>query len=490
MSGSRKYFNSQQFIKNVEHTITGYRMLQSGDSVLVSVSGGPDSVVLLHCLLALAPDFSLKLGVAHLNHCLRGEESDRDAEFVADLAEKHGLLFYGKKEDVRKFHEKTKLSMEEAARKIRYEFLSGTAEKQGFDKIAMGHNSDDNAELILMYLIRGSGPLGISGIPPVRDNVFIRPLIKSQRSGIMKFLEAEGLHCVYDSSNSDTEFFRNRVRHELLPVLKSSYNPNIIETLNRLGSILRCEEDWIDDVIRPVFDKAVTAYFNKKLILSVSGLAGMHRSVKRRVLRKAIEKVKGDLRGVTFSHIESVSDLLKSVSVSGYLDLPDQVRVEKYENGLIISRKKHPLRMLGRSDKGLETIDFEYTFFKSGFKPQTIQIKETGYSITFSGIVRDNLPENFNTGQQVAYFDMSKLFFPMVIRNFRQGDRFTPLGMSGTQKLKKFFINNKIPRAQRIKCPILLDDKKIVWITGHRMDESVKIDANTRTILKAELFLA
>ncbi len=200
MSGShKKKFSPQQFMKNVDQTITRYGMLQKGDSVLVSVSGGPDSVVLLHALLSLAPGLSLSLGVAHLNHCLRGEESDNDAGFVANLAEKRGIPFYEKKEDAGKYKRDRKLSLEEAARKIRYEFLSHTAEKEGFNRIALGHHSDDNAELILMYLFRGSGTLGISGIPPVRDNTFIRPFLFSKRSEIIEYLDADGFKCVYDS---------------------------------------------------------------------------------------------------------------------------------------------------------------------------------------------------------------------------------------------------------------------------------------------------
>ncbi|MBW2620551.1 MAG: tRNA lysidine(34) synthetase TilS, partial [Deltaproteobacteria bacterium] len=246
-----------KLLRTVEQTITTYGMLKPGDSVLIGVSGGPDSVALFHVLLTLASRFSLRIGVAHLDHCLRQNDSDKDAEFVASLAARFDIPCYIHKANVRKYQLENKLSLEEAARRVRHTFLNRVAEKNSFNKIALGHHFDDNAELVLMNLFRGSGPLGISGIPPVRDGKIIRPLIRSNRSEIIAFLDKNGIKYISDSSNRDTRFLRNRIRHDLIPLLKTSYNPKITQNLNRLASIVRSEEEWIEDVIHPLFKKAV-----------------------------------------------------------------------------------------------------------------------------------------------------------------------------------------------------------------------------------------
>ncbi|MBU1163704.1 MAG: tRNA lysidine(34) synthetase TilS, partial [Proteobacteria bacterium] len=206
-----------KLIKTVGATIKAYRMIEPGDSVIVGVSGGPDSVALLHIILSLAQQFSLRVGVAHLNHSLRQKDSDDDAEFVESLARKFDLPCYIKKEDVSKYRHEKKLSLEEAARIVRYRFFESVAEKYMFNKIALGHNAEDNAELVIMRLLRGSGPLGISGIPPVRNGKIIRPLIKLTKSELLEFLAVNELKFVLDKSNNDQRYLRNRIRHHLIP---------------------------------------------------------------------------------------------------------------------------------------------------------------------------------------------------------------------------------------------------------------------------------
>ena len=477
----------------VEQTVKTYGMFQPGDSVLVGVSGGPDSVALLHILFTLAPRLSLRLGVAHLNHSLRQKDSDNDAEFVASLAGKLDLPCYITKEDVRKYQLENKLSLEEAARCIRYAFYNNVAVRNRFNKIALGHNEDDNAELVLMYLFRGSGLAGISGIPPVRDSQeacikIVRPLIRSTRCEIIDFLTSKGLKYVLDRSNKDTRYLRNRIRHHLIPSLKVSYNPRIVETLNRLASITRCEEEWIEDIISPLFEKSVLAVQNDKVALSVPMLDGIHVAAKRRVIRKALARVKGNLRRITFFHIDSAVRLLESGQAHGCLDLPDRIRVKRNGDILIFSKEKKALRELGGKSGETKTLDFEYKILRPGKNPGSIFVKEIGAHLKFCEINAEDMPDIYRTGHQVAFFDIINLKFPLVLRNFRPGDRFKPLGMSGTQKVKKYFINNKVPRSERSRFPILLSGEKIVWVVGLRIDDSVKVKPSTRNVLKAEFF--
>ena len=478
--------NLGKFLHTVEKTIVTYGMLKPKDSVVIGVSGGPDSVALLHALFLIAPRFSLKLGVAHLNHCLRQNDSDRDAQFVEVLAKKHDLPFHTQKKDVRKYRIENKLSLEEAARRVRYAFFNNVADKMQYNKIAVGHHSDDNAELILMNLFRGSGTQGLSGMPPVRDLRIIRPLIKLNRSEIIDFLNQNKLEYVSDASNSDTKYFRNRVRHDLIPLLKTAYNPKISETLNRLSQIIRSEEEWIDDVVHPFYEKTVMDVQENYIILSVSMLNQYHPALQRRIIRMTIEKIKGDLRRIRFVNISSAIGLLDKNSAYGKIDLPDRIRIQRDQDALYVFKEKRMLRDISEKVDHSDMFTFEYQIEKPG----SVCIREIGATIKFTEMRMEKVPDYRYAGQHTSFFDKDSLSFPMVIRNFRPGDAFKPLGAGGTQKLKKYFIDKKVPRDERLKCPILLSRGRIIWVVGHRIDESVKVMPSTRNLLKVELLLA
>jgi tRNA(Ile)-lysidine synthase len=478
--------NLAKLLETIEKTIVSYGMLKPKESVIIGVSGGPDSVALLHALFLIAPRFSLKLGVAHLNHCLRRNDSDKDAQFVEVLAKKYDLPCYIHKKDVRKYRMENKYSLEEAARSVRYTFLNNVANTMQYNKIAVGHHSDDNAELILMNLFRGSGTQGLSGIPPVRDHKIIRPLIKLNRSEIIDFLIQNKLEYVSDASNSDTKYFRNRVRNDLIPLLKTAYNPKISETLNRLSSIIRSEEEWIDDVVHPFFEKALLDVQENYIILSVTMLNQYHPALQRRIIRMTIEEIKGDLRRIRFVNISSAIGLLDKNSAYGKIDLPDRIGIQRDQDALYVFKEKRKLRDISKKFNHSETFTFEYQVEK----PDSVCIREIGATIKFTEMRIEKSPDYRYTGQHTSFFDKDTLSFPMIIRNFRPGDAFQPLGVGGTQKLKKFFIDKKVYRSDRIKCPILLSRGKIIWVVGHRIDESVKMTPSTRNVLKVELLLA
>jgi len=476
--------------RSVEAAITEFEMLQAKDSVLVGVSGGPDSVALVHILRELSLSLSLRLGIAHLNHGLRGQEADNDADFVSLLADKHDLPFHIKKEDIRSFSEEEKLSLEEAARHARYAFFDEIAQKHGYNKIALGHHADDNAESILMFIIKGTGPAGMAGIAPVREKRIIRPLIRLTRRQIMSYLEAKRLSHVTDSSNLNPDFMRNRIRHHLLPVLQSAYNPGIIQTLNRFGEIFRSEEEWLGNVLDPIFESVVTHAEKNSVRLSLKGLRGLHEAAQRRVLRKAIAAVKGDLRRISFAHVAAATRLLRGDCEGRSLDFPDRFRIQKTGDALVITQEKENLRKI--STKAFQKLPeaYRYHIEEPGEAPETLHIEFAGLRLQLTAIPAENLPELHKTGQRVALFDMNKLQFPLLLRNFRPGDRFTPLGMKGSQKVKKFFIDHKIPRDQRQRCLILLSGNRIAWVVGHRISEQFRIEPVTLRILKIELQLA
>jgi tRNA(Ile)-lysidine synthase len=337
-------------------------MFRHGDAVLAGVSGGADSVALLHVLIAVAPEFSLRIGIAHLNHCLRGEESDRDAEFVRSLAKQLNLPYYIKSADVQAYRRIRGLSAEEAGRELRYAFYERIAAEYGYDKIASAHHADDNAELVLMYLLRGAGPSGLSGIPPVRGNRIVRPLIEVRKSELRDFLTGKGLKWISDSSNEDKKFLRNRIRHDLLPLLISDYNPKIVESLNRTALILKSEDEWMDARILELSEACISDTAEEKILLTVPDTLCI--AVIRRLIRKAIARIKGNLRRISCSHLEAVSELLQK---GGSLDLPEGIRAERIGKRLVFSKIGH--RQLPDVKP-----DFEYILREPG----TVFIKETG----------------------------------------------------------------------------------------------------------------
>lgn len=475
--------------RSVEEAITEFDMLRVKDSVLVGVSGGPDSVALVHMLHDLSSALSLRLGVAHLNHALRGQDADNDADFVSSLAGKLDLPFYLKKEDIGAYAQKERLSLEEAARLVRYAFYDEIACKHHYNKIALGHHADDNAESILMFILKGTGPAGMAGIAPVREGRIIRPLIRLTRRQIMRYLDAKHLPHVTDSSNLDPNFMRNRIRNQLIPVLQSAYNPGIIQTLNRFGEIFRSEEEWLTNLLVPLYESVVTHTGKNSVRLSLKGLRGLHEAARRRVIRKAIAAAKGDLRRISFAHVASATRLLRADCKGRSLDFPDRIRLQKIGDELVIVQEIKDLRKISAKTSRMQPEALRYRIREPGDAPETVHIEKAGL-LRLTAMSAENLPELHKTGQRVAFFDMNKLQFPLLLRNFKPGDRFTPLGIKGSQKVKKFFIDHKIPRDQRQRCLILLSGDRIAWVVGHRIGEPFKIEPATRRVLKVELQLA
>jgi len=413
-------------------------------------------------------------------------ESDRDARFVSGFAEKYRVPFHLGKKNVRAYAKTHKLSIEEAGRKARYEYLTLVAEREGYDKIAFGHHADDNAESVLMYLIRGSGLKGLSGISPVRGEKYVRPLIRQTRSEILHYIKDHQIDYVTDTSNTDKQYLRNRIRHHLIPLLARTYNPNIIDNLNRLSDIVRSDDRWIRRQIQPMIEKSVLKAGKGRITLSIPLMAELHEAVQRRLLRCMIERVKGDLRRITYAHIAAIRNLAQTGPSDGRLDLPDRILITRNKEMLTLSKEKQPLRQLTPPPGSAVEKGYAYKIQAS----DTVYIRELGMCFKASTVPIEPLPDFETAGHTVAFIDMNILEFPLILRNFQPGDRFSPLGLGGSQKIKDFLINNKVPRKERARCPILTSGEKIIWVVGYRIDDSVKIKPSTRKVLKAELFLA
>lgn len=470
------------FLNTVARTVTTGQMIRRGESLLVGVSGGVDSVVLLAVMRELAEKLGIgRLGVAHLNHGLRGENADRDEAFVSALAKKWGPTFYMDCADVAGFAEQHRLSIEDAARRLRYEFLHDTADKEVYDKIATGHHADDNAEQVLMNLLRGSGPAGLAGIPPIREDIIIRPLIKVFRKEILAFAADRNLTFQEDETNTDIRFLRNQVRHQLLPLLAKEYNPEISRNLNQVAEIFSAEEVWHHELVDELFDQACLEMTGKLIVLSTFIIMTLPVAAQRRLIRKAIKSAKNDLRRITFEHIESIRNCLKDNDYFS-LNLPD---------GITIVRKQGELRFLSDSVKKTAALDrrndFCYTLLEQGPQNKTLEVEEINGRFDFIVLNKEDLPDITSSNENTAFFDADKLTYPLTVRNIFPGDRFSPLGLSGTQKVKDFFINTKVPRPQRARCPVLVSGDEIIWLVGYRTSEIGKITEETQNILKAEL---
>ncbi len=455
-------------------------MLRPGDAVLIGVSGGRDSTSLMVLLVALAPPLRLRLGVAHFHHGLRGAAADRDAVRVEQQALGMGLPFFYAKGDAATYRRIHRLSSEEAARDLRYAFLEATACRFGFQRIALGHHADDNAELVLMRLLRGSGPSGLAGIPPMRplgtpSRMVIRPLISSSRAAIDRFCRQHGLATGEDATNRTLHFTRNRIRHDLLPKLRREYNPNIAAGLNRLARLTRDEEAWLESLVDDHLRRVTLEEAANHHLLDGAALARSHPGLQRRLLRAALARIRGDLRRIGFELIEAVRALLKAECRSGAVDLPGGLRAIRLGNRLYI----------GPPPATIAPIDYAYTVTGTG----VVNIEEIGARLHLERLDRV-VGSARAAGQCIAYFDMDHIDFPITIRNFRPGDRFAPFGLQGTQKLKKYFIDHKIPRAQRHAYPLVVSRGEIIWIAGLRRSDRAPVGARSTAILKMELLVA
>ncbi len=457
-------------LEKVGLTIGKYGLLPYSSQVVVGVSGGPDSVALLHILYRLKSVLNLKLWVAHLNHKLRPGEAEREASWTKRFASKLGIAVISDSFDVPLLAKKKGLSIETAARQARYNFLEHVAVKVGASKIALGHTASDQVETVLMRFLRGSGLEGLSGIPPARGKI-IRPLIGVFREEVEQYCQDNFLDPCFDSSNRQRICLRNRVRLDLIPYLSGHFNPQLESSLFRLLQITRADNEYLQGEARRVWKSLIVDRNEGKIILNFKKLSSLHLALQRRVIRLTIETIKGDLRGISFRQIKSLLELNCSKGTR-IISLPGNLRVEGRYGQLVIKKKK----------KEEDEVSLSYGRLRV---PGETKLSELNLRFRSSLIKKTSswLSKNPN----FAFLDHNKISGSLFFRSRKIGDRFQPLGMVGTKKLKDFFIDLKIPRFKRDKIPLLVSKSEIVWVVGQRISERFKIDENTKKILKIEV---
>jgi len=456
----------KKFLDRFQETIKRYGMLENGDTVIVGVSGGPDSMALLFALHQIQDNYQLSLWACHYNHKLRGEESDQEAEFVKCQAERMGIPLLVENDDGSLL--KAKGNLEETARKKRYNFFHEKTLELNAHKIALGHTATDQAETFFLWLFRGMGTKGLGGIPPVRDTMIIRPLIETERKDIICFLNEKCIPWKEDSTNKSDNFLRNRVRRILIPNLLEEFDPHLVKKITKTTEIFRDDNSLLDDLTLANFNKISIINDKNKVLLDINKITLLPISLKRRVIRYALKTIRGSLRRVNFDHVERILKLMEGPLPHSQLSLPYGIEVYKEYESLEFSM-------------GLkQTTSF---YYETNEIPEEITIPEIERKITLSVLdwKKSNSPV---TEKNIALIDFEKIKFPLIVRNWRKGDRFQPLGLSGTKKIKDLFIDLKITRIERNRLPLVFFRDQIAWIAGLRVDEKVKITQSTKKVLK------
>jgi tRNA(Ile)-lysidine synthase len=465
-------------------------MLNPGEHVIAAVSGGPDSLALLQILILLSLEFDLSLTVAHMNHGMRGPESDAEEEFVRLFCKERRIPFRVRRVDIYALRNenRNRKSLEDLGREERYRFFTSLAIEIGASRIALGHHREDQAETVLMNLLRGSGMEGIKGMLPVRDGRFIRPLLEVSRKEILKFLGDRNIPFLEDSSNSKNIFLRNKIRHHLIPMLQEQYNPKIVDSLNRITQIVQREDKFLKTCVGNVLEdwKVLPATENGEICIEISKLLELPEALRFRMIKTLLDSYVASTQRITSSHINAIMDLITGTKPDVSIFLPGNIWVRREYDKLEIA-KNIRAKYHEASSKMKESADDKYCYLLE--IPCILEIKEINCVIktSFVEVTESIYDSDFSKERKYTYFDYDKVKIPLVIRNRREGDHFQPLGMNGTKKLKTYFIDEKVPRRRRNTVPLLVDSHSIIWIAGMRLSERVRIDRETSKIAKIEI---
>jgi tRNA(Ile)-lysidine synthase len=436
-------------------------MFRRGDRVGAAVSGGADSVCLLHVLRELAPRWELDLRVLHLNHHLRGEEANADARFVAELAARFGLAC-----DTGEVWLDETENLEQAAREARLAFYRRAIDSGLVHRVATGHTRNDQAETVLFRFLRGAGTAGLAGIRPVTDDGIVRPLLGVTRLQAEQFLRERGACWRDDSTNASLRFARNRIRHELLPALEREWNPAIVDTLANTAEWALAEEEYwkteIDCLQPEIHDGAV--------LLRADHLLELPQAVARRVIRRAIERVKGDLRGIDFRHVAAILDLTATREGHGRLQA----------TGVDVLRSFEWLRIAPLGANACVARNYRFPLAAPG------TTRAPNVAVTTELIEnprKTSLCDCVYNGE-VSDMDWHRLSGSLELRNWRPGDQYQPVGYSGEHKIKTLFQENRIPLWERRHWPVITDGAAIVWSRRFGAAAHTIADSRSRVILR------
>jgi len=480
--------------------IQRYSLISPEEIVVVGVSGGADSVCLLHVLAKWQKGLGIKLHVAHLNHQLRGVESEDDAKYVSNLASSLGIPITIGRQDVAAYRIERNFSVEEAARELRYAFLARVAREVGANRIGIGHTRDDQVETILMHILRGTGITGLCGLAPCSpmacdsqgmslpekqsNLLIIRPLLDVAREETTSYCQEHQLDPRIDSSNRSLSFFRNRLRLQLLPLLRQ-YNPSVDQALLRLADIAKEDSALIEQQAYELWDEVVRQG-NNAIYLDRKQIASLPVALQRQLLRAAVTKLAGDTRDIEASHIEAARSLLNK-PVGKRISLPHGFICQGVYNELVITSTARQSQLLSCPFPPLPGEFPLKVPGKTVFPGWNVMASIVGGGVD-SPPLRGVLSTSGETGQSnlIADFDLQETGTELFVRQRRPGDRFQPLGMNMPKKLYEFMVDAKIPRSWRGRIPIVCSPQQIIWVAGWRIDDRVKTTEASKEILRLE----
>ena len=479
-------------VHKVQKYIADHGLISQGSCIVVGVSGGPDSVALLHLLKQLSKPLELELYVAHLNHNIRGKDADDDEAFVAQLAEAWNLSYTSRRADVPAIARNKKIAIEEAARRERYVFLAEVAEKYSAGQIAVGHNADDQAETVLMHLLRGAGPSGLRGMLPSTplhnyrmlpmENLsgmaltIIRPLLGTPRVAIENYIEKQGLQTRFDRSNLDTTYFRNKLRYEVIPYLEQ-INPRISVRLQHLAEVIKADYELIQEYISVAWDALLVSAYSDALTFDLIRWREQPLAVQRAVIRHAVYRLCDNLRDVGFSHVEQAVAVAQNGTTGAQATLP---------NGLNLVVEQKTVTIASGNAVHLPP-DRPWLTPGSTVEVQIPGVTQLPYGWTLHAKIAKHwcleaIVDNVNP--LVAWIDGAVLEGKLVLRTRQRGERMQPQGMNGaTVKLSDFLINAKIPRLWRDRLPLIVANGAILWVTGLRLSQNASVKQKTEEVV-------
>jgi len=459
-------------LQEVMDTIRKYGMIDKGDRILAAVSGGADSVCMLHALNMLKKSMGFEIYCAHLNHCLRGDAADNDEKFVIELCKRLDIPVFTKSVDVAALANEKKLTTEEAGRYARYEFFRELSQKHKINKTATAHNKDDNAETVLMRIIRGTGTDGLKGIAYVRADGIIRPLLNVLRADIEEYCQGNNLSFCTDATNSDNDYTRNKIRNELLPFIEQNFNPNIKESLCRLSDNATEDADFLNDYAKRLYMRLCNPLpGDGPVTLHIESLKMVDKGIATRVMRIAADEVKRGIR-LEKKHIEGLFDLMTK-QTGASVDLPDGIEASVQYGWLSFIDKKASFEIAKGADG----------FFTDIEPLQTVFIEALGKNIS----LRIENAKEYKCKVNETAIDYDLIEGQMLfLRSRRSGDRIVWFPDGKTKKIKNILIDAKIPQKDRGRIPLLCTGTEVLAIVGSRVSEKYKVTNETERALVIE----
>ncbi len=461
-----------ELINKFKTYIKSKSLIEADDSILLGVSGGPDSLTMLDLFDRIRHNFNLEIVVFHLNHKFRNE-AEEEAEFVAEFCSKLRIKAIIEEFDVPSLVEDEGLSPEEAARQVRFDRMKKQADNLNIKKIALAHNKNDLVETIFLHIFRGTGLKGLSGIDPVNEVSgfkFIHPLLNIYRQEIEDYCQYRGLKPRHDPTNEKTIYTRNKIRHDIIPYIEREINPGLKNVMYQMSNIVREENEFLDQQADKELKEIVIKQKKFKIVLSLSGLKEISAVLRRRIIQKVIYRLKEENVDLYYEHFKAVEVLIFDGTTGKKLDLPDNIKVKRVYDRIIFQR--------GEFSRALNNYSLELEV------PGSVELPDNRKLIAECGKKESDWQLQARK-EKICFCDAVKVNLPLKVRNRRDGDRFCPLGMEGLKKIKDFFIDEKIPRVKRDSIPIIIDNEgKIIWIAGMRIDDRFKVTAKTENIIK------